>query len=959
MFTTEPQSSFAAHSNAHVIVSSSEELEEAVEALSGTGGTIYLKASDVPYDIDIRDLESSAGEAIRITSHDPENEAVVSGVYVDNASYLSIDGLTVDASEAEEERADWLPDIFVRDSDNIALTDLKMEGTAEGMLDKTGDVDKAANAIRVTGSEDVLISDNEISHYFHAVSIAGVENVAVTGNDIYALQGDGIRGGGVKDVLVGNNHIHDLLGSSNDINHPDMIQFWTKWPVGVTNENITISDNILDTGTGMAAQGILVQNEAYFSKGDPLEGVLAKGLTITNNIVHTGVHHGIAVGSYQDVQIHDNTVLWNEGSGLVLNTGEEPVSTAPWILVRGSPDTEMTGNVALSITLDETDLHEDNYALDYTNSAAANYAYDHVIGLSPFGTDDLRDLQFRPDSALNGTMGSSYSTWQASDEPVDPVVITSNVTEDRAALEFSAEFSTVDGQLIDTDEGDYIWTFDDGVVLEGPSVIRAFDQENGPFEVRLDIQLPDGRTASEEYMFEAGTNDLFMMDFDDLNATFPTLSTNLVDPQGTADDVDGVLTLDGTTHFQISNNEAEMGNLETLSVSVDFKPDDFNEQDGWLLYWPNGVNIRITEEQGIWATIKTDQGTYEMRSADGALSEGQWSTINVQFDGPANKLSLRLDGEYVDQTEAFGTVFANTHPLVLGEPHQDRSALGEVDNLELSSPRSAMYDGTEDTGARTDDDSPFDIENPDRDFEPDAPTDTGGSPRMDPDPNGDPRDDDREDEDRGDEDRGDDDRGGRSDRPATEERDDPSSVNTPDDRDTSEDQGNEASEDDTGEAPASPPQIDVNTPASDPGLMAPPVTTEVISPEIPAVAAPGFRPAPDPSGSEPLDATMQEASAANGASPAQATGLSGSQATIEDLFEMDTWQFNPPEDPQLTQPDPTIMMTASGVPIASASSQDSAFFFDILNSDGTSDDMRDVRFDEESREDQMEEWLVL
>lgn len=690
MYTTEPQSVFAAHGNAEVIVKTTDELDAAIANLSTSGGgTIYLAPSDTTYGIDVRNMKLGEDNAIRITSLEPDNEATVHTIFARDISHFSFDGFKVNSGSLGDARSTWKPDVLVTASNNVAITDLELRGNATELFDSSGSVLRGEDGIRVESSDNILIANNDISNLFHGIALLGVTNTAVIDNEISAMQGDGIRGGGVQDTLIANNHVHDFLGSTNEINHPDFIQLWVVWPVGVTNSDVTISGNFLDAGDGVAAQGIFINNEAYAMPGNVLEGVLGKNIVITDNVVHTGIHNGISVSRYDGVEIHDNTVLWAESATLRETDSSDPISVKPAIVVGGGTNSHVSGNIASSIAVQGKPFLGDNYVLDYQDASAPNYAYDHFVGLSAFRVEDPRDLLLRPDSPLNESFGSSQSDWTPSALPIDPVVTTSGVSQDRAALEFSAEYSTVDGALVDPDSARFIWTFEDGDVREGVTVTRSFPDADGPMNVALDIVLPDGRSASQQSLFEAGTYDIVSLDFSNLQAELGDMPHNLVNA---SENLNGTLGLNARSAFKVSPAKESTVNLDTLNLSLDYRPDSFAAGDPWLVFWNNAVQLRVTDEQGLTALVKTDEGFTTLRSPDGVLQKGQWSNISLNFDGPDNSLSLSVDDTVVSSAPISGTINASTHPLALGNPFSvGRSATGEVGALEVTAPASVRF----------------------------------------------------------------------------------------------------------------------------------------------------------------------------------------------------------------------------------------------------------------------------
>lgn len=701
--TTSPYfKDYAAHDNATIVVSSTDELNAAIEDLAGTtGGTILLEGTGGPYRLDARDVGEDADSAVLITSLDPDQPAQLKQIYIDNSAYLSVTDVTIDSDDYGDERSAYLDDIYVKSGTHLQFVDLTMTSDAEEMLGLDADTIKGQSAVYLRNASDVLFADSSLSNYYHGISLVGVENTIVTGNDISALQGDGIRGGGVDNLLISDNHIHDFLGATNELNHPDMIQLWTGFPEDMTNSNVTITGNLLDAGDGPAAQGILIQNEAFREDGHPLEGVYGQNLTITENVVHSGMYHGISVVGYEGVEVANNSVLWNEGAALIQKAGEAPDSNPPWILIRDSLAIEAVDNVAVSVRIDSEDQSETNYFLNYDDPTAPNYAYSHVVGLAPDGETDIYDLQFRPDSPLNGAYGAEASTWAPSDAPVNAVISQQPNLEDRAAVELSARYSTVDGQQVDPETMQFLWTLGDGTVLEGMEVSPAFDTP-GLHEVQLEVIAPDGSSDTATKSVEALSNTLFEEDFGTTTAFGDAV--DIIDPNGQAFATDGVFTLDGDSVLEVQRGNPEFDNLQTLSLDVSFKPDAF-DKNGWLVKWSQALDLRITEDKGLWLKVTTDTAVHEMKTEGDLLALDDWADISVDFDAPAGVLSLSLNDEELLSTEVDGVISGRQYDLSLGES-RGRSAVGEVDYFAVTTPRSAVLEDVGDPEEPDDEETP-------------------------------------------------------------------------------------------------------------------------------------------------------------------------------------------------------------------------------------------------------------
>lgn len=690
-YTDYPQ-----HGNALIVVSNTNELNAALISLSNSGGgTVLLEGGGAPYSM--RSVDLGGPEApILVTSLNTDQPAVLEQTLMLRSSHITFDTLRVDSGDVGgygDTRGDHLPDMQITESDHIEITNVDFQSNASGVWAEDPDAVRGENAIALRDVSDVMLSGNTFSNYFHAIGISGVTNAEFSHNEMVNLQGDGIRGGGLQHVVITENYMHDFLGSTNEGGHTDMIQIWTGGIENRPNFDIEISSNILDASSGRATQSILIQNEVFNKPGHDLAGVYNDDIRIFDNLIHNGQANGIGLKHVSNVDIYDNTLLWNEASFLVHDVGSDPISTPPKIIAREAINLTTDNNVGSEISVNGVDIVGSNFILEYDDPTAPNYAYDHVIGLSSGGDMEWQDLQFQPDSPLNGAYGSTYSVWTASPEPVHAVLNQAAAFGNRAGIELSAEFTTIDGALVNPNSATFKWFFDDGTVKEGLEVTHSFDTP-GEHDVTLRVQTSDGRVDSVERVVIVGTNDVFETDFRNQGADQSVWdgSVNIEDPNGTAWVAGKSGTgfrIDDDTIFEIDRDNSHIHYLDTFSLEVDFRPDSV-EEIGGLFRMVGATYMRVTPDGGLRFDLDTSAGSYRLQTEPGLLDVCTWSTIGVNFDGPAGALSLSVDGQVVAETSATGTIGGEGRALQFGNPF-GTSALGVMDNLKVTSPVSSLY----------------------------------------------------------------------------------------------------------------------------------------------------------------------------------------------------------------------------------------------------------------------------
>ncbi len=281
--------------NSGIVVSSSSELATALRDAKG-GETIYLAASSKHYSLSLSNIDPSS--TVTIKSLDSDNPAVFDTLKLNMSSNIAVDGVTFSSGNAD--RASYLSDIFITYSDNIAIRNSVLKGIA--MQYDDGKVYVGEDAVKVRATNGFVFENNEVSNYRFGIQVTESQNISIRDNDIHDMQADGLQFGGVQDVEISGNYIHDFLGSAMFRNHTDMIQFYT---TGTTkaSANISITNNVLDSGTGSWTQAIFMGNEAV-ARGNA--ALYYENVLIAGNTIHNNTWHGITTYEVKGLQILGN-----------------------------------------------------------------------------------------------------------------------------------------------------------------------------------------------------------------------------------------------------------------------------------------------------------------------------------------------------------------------------------------------------------------------------------------------------------------------------------------------------------------------------------------------------------------------------------------------------------------------------------------------------------------------------
>jgi len=306
---------------ASITVSTSSELNAALKAASA-GDTIYLE-SGVYSGVVARNILIDGN--VTITSKDPGDPAVLTGLSVSGSS-----GMTFEHLELSPPEGGYFAYI-VSGSSNITFSKLDVHGSLND--NPQGD----SSGISIRNSSDIRVEDSEFYQLRRGVAVNGSDGVVVEGNKFHDLQTDGVMVSDTKNIKILDNSFSSFYPVSDD--HPDAIQFLTQGTT-TSSENVLISGNIITRGDGASFQGIFMSDQV---------GTLAyKNVEITNNILVGVGYHGIGVFHAENVKVQSNELYSYEGK-----TG------VSWIMIQRADGVTVIDNEALRFSYsDNTGLVE-------------------------------------------------------------------------------------------------------------------------------------------------------------------------------------------------------------------------------------------------------------------------------------------------------------------------------------------------------------------------------------------------------------------------------------------------------------------------------------------------------------------------------------------------------------------------------------------------------------------------
>ncbi len=629
--------------SATITVRNSTELKDAMERLAaGDGGTVVMEAGR--YALTLTDPDGSQTDAkVRLTSADPEDRAILTKLVLNGRENVTVDTVVFDSSGTQV--SPYHRDLEIAGSEDIAIRDSVFRGQATEALDGTPGQVAGVNLALIRNSDGVELRDNYMSGYYQGVAFKDSDNIVFAGNELTRFQGDGIRIAGVQDLLIEGNYLHGMLGTSQDINHSDMIQFWGT-NIAQNTERVTIRDNVINTEDGPAYQMIFGRNEHY-----DRNGWLFKDIVIEGNLLYGAHYNTISIAETDGMVVRNNTVLWNRDTRALLPGGEEGGSVNGWVRAPGSDNAVIENNIATNIA----GASGANGVVTYDDASDPNYFARQFVNLDAGGSADLRDLSLRPGSAWDGVMGAPM-TW--SSRAVAELTATASVARvlgDRSRIVLDASLTRDAAGTLGADDASFTWIFDDGTRERGLAVDHDF-RTPGEHRYALEVRAADGRLDRIERTVTIEDPDLLMIDMSggrlrDLSS----YATGLAAKGGSFED--GGFRLDGQSLIQVSRAAGHLFSLDSFALSLTFAPEAGTS--GTLIELKNAMEGRITADGRFAFDIATTTGTFSLATDRGTVSGTQARELGVIMDGAAGELRLVVDGEVA----ATAAVSGMTRPL--------------------------------------------------------------------------------------------------------------------------------------------------------------------------------------------------------------------------------------------------------------------------------------------------------
>ena len=345
----------------------------------------------------------SFSKGITVASADPADQAVLEDMKISKVTGLTLADIEIDGTQLGP-NGTQMTRLFVRDSQNLTLTGLTVEGhiptAAQGVDPNAASTTRLQPitgygydlGLRLLGCSNVTVNKSDFADLKIAVAMSQSSGITFADLDIHDVR-EGVDMNDVRGVTIEQSHFHDFkpwLGPSSSVgDHPDMIQFWgDNSTFGV--HDLTIRDNLFqqtaDNPWTQTIFGSVINS-----------GVTATNFVIKDNIIVNSHLNAISLYGVDGAIISRNLLLPNSPS---IND-PTPVNT-PSIVLVDTHNATISGNSYVPVSKTNP-IHVD------LTDPTIRVASDNVV----LSTDPVSPLYWRnyAGSLLDGgTSGGSGGT---------------------------------------------------------------------------------------------------------------------------------------------------------------------------------------------------------------------------------------------------------------------------------------------------------------------------------------------------------------------------------------------------------------------------------------------------------------------------------------------------------------------------------------------------------------------
>lgn len=370
-----------------ITAANATELTAALDSAKG-GETILLTGSDYGALTAHRRRPTST---VTIRSDDVGDRANFSQLLITESFNLKFDSISVQlpVSADTPNRADI---IHIRASSNIQLSNSVVHGfdAISGVEQSATTLDASRNVIGLpvgTGvgvlrSNNIVISNNEISNVSRGIGFSDVKKFTITNNEIFDLRTSHITGGGLSDAVIAGNHLHSSKpwNHSGAGDHGDYIHIWMRGTTRAANSNVKITGNWIEEGDGVSLLGIYIDDNS--------SGIGFEKYEVSNNVLMIGDHQALRFENVHG-SVFNNTLMQVSGA----------MNKRPQIVVVDNSNMDVYSNFASHFNVYNGAVVRQSNNIVVQGQTNDSTNYNRFMRYDPADGIDLQDVVLIPGTA--------------------------------------------------------------------------------------------------------------------------------------------------------------------------------------------------------------------------------------------------------------------------------------------------------------------------------------------------------------------------------------------------------------------------------------------------------------------------------------------------------------------------------------------------------------------------------
>jgi nitrous oxidase accessory protein NosD len=656
---------------------------------SASAGTMIELAGGDYGAFDARRVSGAVGQPVTVRSADPAKPARFSEMDLREVNHVVLDGLLFDYTYNPADKSN------LRSFQVFASRDLTIRNSIfDGDIAPADGPDEEAYptgfGLSVTSSAEIKIEHNAIHDFYRGLIVSDSVDVDILNNDVYAIRMDGMNFAQVERVLIESNIIHDFKRAVGSPDHADMIQFWTN-KTDRPSIDITIRNNVLNSGLGWFTQSIFMRNEEV-DQGRAGPEMFYKNVKIEGNVIINAHQYGIFLGQTDGLIISKNTIVHNARSD-----GRKPNRRLWTPLVRvneESRNVRVQNNIFHAVTgyADQLDwIVDNNIEVQDTSDKAPNFYNSIFVAAQSGDPRDLASFRYLASGPLANTGAGSPMLAPGADLLVAPSQtglrspIIRTIPDADVPNRFTFDIADSSADLgLNFLESDVIWDFGDGITATGLSVSHSYSLP-GSVEVKLTIKTLSGQILNGAALVRPRNPEVIVYDKKSgvvsSYASDPPIRLNLpLRP--------GPIMLGGENQLITISREALMPFFGSRSFALQtrIRSSGGYKAAGTLFHMYKTLIVSVGGRGNVSVEFNTETGS-ELRLSTPPLRvlANEWVDISIEYSDAEDLLRLRANGEVVAQGKISGPVRPLEHwGLALGNPFKpQRSFQGEMDRLVL------------------------------------------------------------------------------------------------------------------------------------------------------------------------------------------------------------------------------------------------------------------------------------